>query len=176
MQASAFLPRLQRQFSLALVCFLFALLGACASAPPKPTLGQRQVETLTHLGFSKTDDGWLLVLPDRISFEFGKDDLKPEFSKAIADFASQLLAVDIRQLRVDGYTDNVGARDYNLGLSQRRANIVADTFVANGFATKDIERKGLGPDHPAADNGTPDGRAKNRRVELIVASSTLATP
>jgi outer membrane protein OmpA-like peptidoglycan-associated protein len=176
MQASVFSLRFQRLFLFALALCLCALLAACASAPPKPTLAQRQTETLTRLGFKKVDEGWLMILPDRISFEFGKDDLKPEFRKAIDDFARELLAVEIRQLRVEGHTDNVGAHDYNLALSQRRASAVADAFIANGFVTKDIKREGLGPDHPAADNTTPEGRAQNRRVEIIVVSSVLAAP
>jgi len=183
MQASLDLAVLhpQRRFALALaLACLFAamaLLAGCATTPPPaPTLAQRQAETLTKLGFHKVDDGWLLILPERISFEFNKDDLKPEFHKTITDFAHQLLAVDIRQLRVEGHTDNLGAREYNLALSERRADAVAEAFVAAGFTAKDVERKGLGFTRPAADNGTPEGRAQNRRVEIIVVSSALATP
>ena len=128
---------------LASLLVALAVLAGCASAPPKPTLAQRQRQALTEIGFHKIDDGWLLILPERISFEFNKDALKPEFRKTISDFAHQLLAVDIRQLRVEGHTDNLGAHDYNLTLSQRRADIVADAFVADGFAAKDILRKGL---------------------------------
>jgi len=173
LQADFYLPRLQRLFPLVLA---FCLLAACASAPPKPTLAQRQTEALTHLGFRKVDEGWLLTLPEYISFEFGKDDLKPELRKVIADFARQLLALDIRQLRAEGHTDNLGAYDYNMALSRRRADIVADAFVADGFAARDVVRKGFGPDHPAADNGSPEGRAQNRRVEIIVPSTALAIP
>lgn len=180
MQASPVRVPLRRQprfFALlAALMAAFVLLAGCASAPPKPTLAQRQTETLGKLGFKKVEDGWLLILPERISFEFDKDNLKPEFRKTITDFAQQLLAVDIRQLRVEGHTDNMGARDYNLALSQRRADIVADAFVADGFAAKDVERKGLGFDRPAADNKTPEGRAQNRRVEIIITSSSLAAP
>ncbi len=171
--------RPRRHFAFALACLFaaLALLAGCASAPPKQaTLAERQKETLSKLGFQKIDDGWLLILPERISFEFNKDNLKPEFNKTIADFAHQLLAVDIRELRVEGHTDNVGTREYNQSLSERRADAVADAFVAAGFAAKDVERKGLGFDRPAADNKTPDGRAQNRRVEIIVLSTALAAP
>lgn len=181
MQASFHLiaPNRRRRFTLAFTALIaaFVLLAGCATPPPpKPTLAERQTETLSKLGFKKVDDGWMLILPDRISFEFNKDDLKPEFRKTITSFAHELLSVDIRQLRVEGHTDNVGAPDYNLALSQRRAGVVADAFVAEGFAAKDVERKGLGADHPAADNASPEGRAQNRRVEIIVVSSALAAP
>lgn len=180
MQASSpHIPlRAHRGFISMLASLLVALavLAGCAAAPPKPTLEQRQRQALTEMGFHKVDDGWLLILPERISFEFNKDALKPEFRKTIADFAHQLLSVDIRQLHVEGHTDNLGAHDYNLTLSQRRADIVADAFVADGFAAKDILRKGLGADQPAADNGTTDGRAQNRRVEIIVPSAALSAP
>lgn len=167
-----------RRSLLAIACLLtaFTLFAGCAATPPKPTLAQRQTETLSRLDFKKVEDGWLLILPDRISFEFNKDDLRPEFREKITDFARQLLDVELHQLRVEGHTDNVGARDYNLALSERRAQVVADAFVSSGFAAKDVERRGLGPDHPTADNGTADGRAQNRRVEIIVPSSALAAP
>jgi outer membrane protein OmpA-like peptidoglycan-associated protein len=172
-----FKPRTPVRMYLVGLLAAFALLAGCATPPkPQPTLAQRQNETLTRLGFNKTDDGWMLRLPDRISFEFDKDTLKPEFRKTIADFAHDLLAVDIRQLRIEGHTDNVGAAAYNLTLSQRRANIVAAEFVADGFADKDVQRIGLGAEDPAASNDTADGRAKNRRVEIIVAANALAVP
>jgi outer membrane protein OmpA-like peptidoglycan-associated protein len=149
---------------------LFALLAGCASAPTEQPLNRQQAQMLTALGFKKIDDGWFFSLPNSIYFEFGKDTLKPELHKTIADFAHQLLAVGIHQLRVEGHTDNIGPHDYNTALSRRRADIVAQIFVANGFAAKDILHKGLGPDHPAADNNTSEGRARNRRVEIIVES------
>ena len=179
MQASFdFTPPWTRRRFAALTCLFtaLALLAGCAAPAPKPTLAQRQMETLSRLGFRKVDDGWLLALPDRISFQTDKADIKPGFRKTIEDFAHQLLDVDIRELRIEGHTDNVGAREYNLILSQRRADTVADVFVSAGFAARNVLRKGLGPDRPAAENGSAEGRAQNRRVEIIIPSNALAAP
>lgn len=161
---------------LAIVLLLCAvLLAACASVPQQ-SQRQRQTATLTSLGFTAQPDGdWMMALPEAISFEFDSDVLRPEFIGTVAGYAQQLLAVDIRTLRVEGHTDNVGAEDYNQALSQRRAEAVANVLVDNGFAQRDVERIGMGFSHPAASNDTPEGRQQNRRVELIVHASGLAT-
>ncbi|MBS0589621.1 MAG: OmpA family protein [Proteobacteria bacterium] len=162
--------------TIAVLAGLLILLAGCATPAPKPSLAQRQTQTLTQLGFHPVDDGWMLALPANISFDVDKTDIKPEAHATLRDFARQLLDVDIRQLRTEGHTDNVGPRDYNLTLSQRRAAAVADVFLASGFTAKNVQSKGFGFDHPQADNATEAGRAQNRRVEIIVPSDALATP
>lgn len=142
----------------------------------KPTLASQQAEALTTLGFNKIEDGWKLILPDRVLFRFDKDGLRPELRHSIVDVAHQLLAVQIHQVRVEGHTDNIGAYEYNQDLSLRRANSVADVLVEEGFSRNDVESKGLGPDRPAASNATEEGRAENRRVEIIVLSNMLSAP
>lgn len=151
---------------------LLAMLLALAGCTP--SLATRQTETLTQLGFEPVSEGWQLTLPERISFEFNKADLAPELRGSIADAARQLLAVDIRQLRVAGHSDDIGPREYNLDLSLRRADSVAAVLVAEGFAKADVQSRGYGADQPAADNATEEGRAQNRRVEIIVTSNILA--
>lgn len=72
---------------------------------------------------------------------------------------------DVR-VRVTGHTDSTGARSYNVGLSQSRAEAVVAYLVSRGVAMDRMEAEGLGPDQPIADNGTEEGRQTNRRVEL----------
>ncbi|HEY1075885.1 MAG TPA: OmpA family protein [Fontimonas sp.] len=129
---------------------------------------------MSGLGFKPATEGWQLTLPERLSFEFNKAELAPELRDSLTDSARQLLAVDIKQLRVEGHTDNVGSREYNQELSLRRAESVAAVLIASGFATGNVETEGYGADRPAADNATEEGRAQNRRVEIIVASRMLA--
>lgn len=148
------------------------LLGACAS---RPTVTQ-QTETLTTLGFKKVGDTWKLTLPDRVLFEFDKDDVKPELRKSIVDVADQLLFVNILKVRVEGHTDNVGINEYNQDLSLRRANNVASILVAEGFSAENVESVGYGAERPVSSNTTEEGRAQNRRVEIIVLSDMLSTP
>lgn len=152
-----------------LISAAFTLSG-CAS------LADRQAKTLAGLGFQSVTDGWQLTLPERISFEFNKADLAPELRSSIADAARQLLAVDIDQLRVEGHSDNIGAREYNKELSLRRAQSVAAVLVASGFSSENVVSEGHGAGQPAADNATEEGRAQNRRVEIIVTSGVLAVP
>lgn len=69
---------------------------------------------------------------------------------------------------VNGYTDNTGSEGINIPLSAQRAKIVADYLVARGVAGDHIATVGLGSVNPIASNATPEGRAKNRRVEIVV--------
>lgn len=163
-------------FAVALLLASFAALSGCASVPPSPSLAKQQTETLAKLGFEPVADGWQLTLPERISFEFNKSDLTATVRSAISEAAHQLLAVNIHQLRVEGHTDNIGAREYNQELSLRRANSVAAVLVTEGFAKENVDSQGYGAKQPAADNATEEGRAQNRRVEIIVTSNALATP
>ena len=67
------------------------------------------------------------------------------------------------------YTDRVGNESYNLGLADRRAQAVRDALVQRGVASARISAHGFGKAHPVADNGLADGRAMNRRVEIVIA-------
>ncbi|MGA9333129.1 MAG: OmpA family protein [Rudaea sp.] len=151
-------------------------LSACRHAPvrPGPSAAERQHTTLQALGFVKSDDGWLLNLPDPITFELNKDALKPDMRASIMRTAAELIKANVRHLRIEGHTDNSGPRAYNLALSLRRAQVVAGEFVANGFRAEDIVEKGLGPDNPVTPNDTRDHRATNRCVLIIIPVDALA--
>ena len=104
-----------------------------------------------------------------ILFEFDSDVLRPEADEQIAEMASYVAANPDRSFMVVGHTDNQGAVDYNLGLSQRRAEAVVATLAA----THTIDRTrlipvGVGMAAPIASNATEDGRSQNRRVELVL--------
>lgn len=152
-------------------------LGACTPPPVKPEVvdaGAEQRNALHSLGFAEGDDGWLLNLPEPISFELEHDDLKPSMEQSIAVTAAGLLKANVRRLRIEGHTDNSGPREYNVALSQRRAVAVAHAFAANGFAEHDITAVGLGPDSPPRPNDTRQGRAMNRCVVIIIPVDALA--
>ena len=170
-------PRFRFPAAAALLAGAALLLGACASVPAEPTLRERQTGTLTGLGFhQKEDDDWLLSLPDRIAFGFDQAGLEGDAARQVADIARQLLAVEIRRMRVEGHTDDRGSDAYNQALSLRRAEAVAAALVAGGFADGDVARVGRGSAFPIADNRDDAGRAENRRVELIVPADSLAAP
>jgi outer membrane protein OmpA-like peptidoglycan-associated protein len=155
---------------------LLVLLAACQTVPPEapPPAAAVRVETLRALGFVETDDGWMLSLSVPILFDSNRDELRPETRKAVGDLADSLLRTGIRRVRVEGHTDSYGSRDYNVELSRRRAEAVARELAAHGFAEGAIVRQAWGFEYPAAPNETPDGRALNRRVTIVVLPTELA--
>jgi outer membrane protein OmpA-like peptidoglycan-associated protein len=102
-----------------------------------------------------------------ILFDTGKAAVKPDSAPALEQI-TKLLAQDPRlQLFVVGHTDGVGAAEGNVKLSQDRAAAVVQALVAKGVAAARLKPMGLGPYAPVATNRTDDGRARNRRVELV---------
>jgi outer membrane protein OmpA-like peptidoglycan-associated protein len=102
------------------------------------------------------------------NFDFNKATIKPE-GKVKLDEAAVTMAKnpDIR-VSVEGHTDSIGSDAYNQKLSERRADSVVSYLVSKGIAASRLSAKGYGESKPVADNKTEEGRAKNRRVELIV--------
>ncbi len=110
-----------------------------------------------------------LSLRDMIHFDTAKDTIKAQSNRILDEIASILRAHgEIQKVRVEGHTDSVGSRPYNLDLSQRRANSVVRALVAREVAAARLEAVGYGFDRPVATNATPLGRAKNRRVEFTL--------
>jgi OOP family OmpA-OmpF porin len=103
-----------------------------------------------------------------VHFDFDKATLKPE-AKVILNEAAALLNQHERVvIEVAGHTDSMGSDAYNQGLSERRANSVRDYLVEKGVRASRLTAKGYGESMPVASNDTKEGRAENRRVELIV--------
>jgi len=103
-----------------------------------------------------------------IYFDSGKSELKPESTQAIAEIATLLQGDTALKLYVVGHTDSVGGLESNVKLSQARAAAVVQALVqAHGIAASRLQPFGVGPTAPVASNDTDEGRAKNRRVELV---------
>ena len=112
--------------------------------------------------------GAVMSLPG-ISFETGKAALKPSAQLTLAKLAGIAQVFPAVNLRVEGFTDNVGSAATNQKLSEARAKAVYDFLKAQGVADTRLAFQGLGPASPVADNATADGKAKNRRVEIVAA-------
>ena len=102
-----------------------------------------------------------------VNFDFAKATLKADAAPVVAQIVKLLKDDPSLKLEIDGHTDNVGGHDYNVKLSQDRAAAVVAAIVAQGIAKERLTSGGFGPDKPVADNADPEGRAKNRRVELV---------
>jgi outer membrane protein OmpA-like peptidoglycan-associated protein len=102
-----------------------------------------------------------------IHFDFGKATLRPDAQPILAQVEKLLRDNPALKLSVEGHTDDVGGQDVNLKLSQGRAAAVVGALVKSGIAEDRLRSAGHGADQPIADNATAEGRAKNRRVELV---------
>jgi outer membrane protein OmpA-like peptidoglycan-associated protein len=103
-----------------------------------------------------------------ILFDFDKDTIKPESQPTLAEIAALLKSKPELRLKVIGHTDNQGTANYNLDLSRRRAaNVVAALSRDFGISPERLSAEGAGFSQPIATNDTEEGRAKNRRVELV---------
>jgi outer membrane protein OmpA-like peptidoglycan-associated protein len=106
---------------------------------------------------------------DRLTFDTGKATLQPSSQEQLNNIAEILKAYPVVELKVGGYTDNVGDPKANLKLSQARAETVMAEVVKLGIDQKRLTAEGYGDQHPVADNATEEGRQKNRRVDCRVA-------
>ena len=77
---------------------------------------------------------------------------------------------------MDGYTDSIGSEEYNMKLSEQRAEGVRKYLIGQGIVPDNVLAKGFGKDNPVASNDTAAGRQKNRRVEMVVSGDIIGTP
>lgn len=107
-----------------------------------------------------------VLLNETIEFATGSAEI-PEVSRPRLNLIAQVLAEDGRSVKVLGHTDNVGDAESNRTLSKQRAESVVTYLVAHGVDSGKLAADGLGQDKPVADNGTPEGRQRNRRIEFV---------
>ena len=110
----------------------------------------------------------------KIEFETDKADIKPEFNSEIAKVAEFMKKYPTTTAVIEGHTDNVGTAEYNIKLSQQRADSVVKVLNEKfGIEAARLSAKGYGFSQPIADNATPEGRQKNRRIEALVDCAIL---
>lgn len=103
-----------------------------------------------------------------VTFANNSAKLTGDSAEVLTDMAITLKRYPDLKVEVAGHTDGSGTRAYNLQLSERRANAVRDYLIGQGVDGDNLTAKGYGPDHPLVSNSTREGRAKNRRVELVL--------
>ena len=112
--------------------------------------------------------GLVVTLSGGVLFRSAESTLLSSAKVKLDQVANALLSVRARNLIVEGHTDSQGSESYNQGLSQRRADAVHDYLVQKGYPADRIQSLGRGEGNPIADNASPEGRANNRRVEIII--------
>ena len=148
-------------------------IGAAAGGAIGATLDRQAAElrqSINNPNISVTNNGSFLTvnMPQDLLFAVDSAALRPDLRSDLSAVAQSLLRYPNSRIEVIGHTDNTGSAAYNYDLSQRRANSVAQVLTQNGVPFGRIATIGRGFDQPIASNATPQGRALNRRVEIII--------
>lgn len=141
--------------------------AAIAEAAAARAAMQQLESELTELKAKQTDRGLVITLGD-VLFEFNKAELKNGAARNLAPLVKALKADVEQAVIVEGHTDNIGSKSYNLSLSEKRADSVKAYLVSQGINGARISTEGLGFDFPVATNSSNEGRQQNRRVEIIL--------
>lgn len=165
--------RIRRDCLVTLSTIVLLAVGACQTTPlrapsnDKAAAASRE-DALQHMGFKRTEEGWLYNIGGKILFDTASDALDAESQAVTERLGKGLHALGIDHLRVEGHTDNVGTAQFNMNLSLRRANAVAAALSAYGLPLSAMSVRGMGKERPVVENDTSEGRMQNRRVAVIV--------
>jgi len=136
---------------------------------------QRLAQELKNLQASQTSRGIVLTLDD-VLFDPGKAQLKSGAQRSIDQIAAFLNENPDRHIQIEGFTDSQGPSDYNLELSQSRADAVAAAIIQRGIDAQRVRALGYGEEFPVASNENSGSRQLNRRVEIIVSNGDTTIP
>jgi outer membrane protein OmpA-like peptidoglycan-associated protein len=125
-------------------------------------------EDLEGARIERIGEGIKITFDSGLLFDFDKSDLRPQAQTNIASLARILNKYPDTDIVVEGDTDNTGTEDYNVGLSDRRAQSVASYLMGLDVNGSRISQIGLGESNPVASNATESGRQLNRRVEVAI--------
>lgn len=120
----------------------------------------------TGVEVEREGDVITLNLPDGVTFDFNKTDIKPQFYPALNNIARTVAEYNQTIAEVAGHTDNIGSLAANQTVSDRRAHAVGQYLMGQGVLPARVEMRGYNYQYPVADNSTEQGRAQNRRVEI----------
>lgn len=133
----------------------------------------QSIEGLT-INTYKDDNGreqFRATAQNEILFKFDSYELNENAIKMLTELCSVIIEIPETQIKIIGHTDNIGAENYNLTLSKNRASVVSTFLKGTGILPENIKEEGKGFTKPIADNKTEEGRAKNRRVEILISNA-----
>ncbi|MCE8039206.1 MAG: OmpA family protein [Halomonadaceae bacterium] len=143
-----------------------ALLCADRTPPPQP-VAEPEPEPMPEPEPAPVTEFEPVTLDSGVTFAFDSDEIRPGAYQTLDQVATTLRENPNLRVRIEGHTDSVGSPQYNVGLSERRANSVRNFLVSRGIAENRMTTRGFGEERPVATNDTDEGRAQNRRVEII---------
>ena len=151
-------------------------IGAAGGAVVGNALDRQAAELRQQLdndvGITNTGDRLIVTMPQDILFAVDSFDIRPGLRQDLFSVADSLQRYPDTRVQVVGHTDSDGAASYNQRLSERRADTVANVLLSGGVQASRINAFGRGEDQPVASNLTPEGKAQNRRVEIIIVPTT----
>ena len=128
----------------------------------------RQEMAGTGVDVQRQGDTIRLQAPEAITFQTNSAEIQPQFRRALADIATSVQQYPNTVVRVEGHTDSTGSASYNQDLSLNRAESVTSYLAQSGVSPSRLQAVGYGESRPIATNSTPQGRAQNRRVEILI--------
>ena len=153
-----------------------AVMGGAAGAVIGHRMDEKAKEIEAKLPDAKVErvgEGILVTMPSGLLFDFDSSTLRTASRTDLTNLANTLTDMSDTELMIAGHTDSVGSDDYNMKLSERRAQAAASYLMSRGVSGSRINVKGLGESEPVASNDTAAGRQQNRRVELIVSGEVI---
>jgi outer membrane protein OmpA-like peptidoglycan-associated protein len=157
-----------------------AIIGAAVGGAAGAAIGKymdrqaKELEAIENAQVERVEEGIKIVFESGILFGFDSFALTPDSQKSVMELADILNKYPDTNVVIEGHTDNRGSASYNQGLSERRANSVANYLKTKGVSGDRLTTIGFGFERPVASNDTDQGRAQNRRVEIgITANETL---
>lgn len=151
-----------------------AIIGAAVGGAGGAAIGKymdkqaKELEAIEAAEVERVGEGIKLTFESGILYGFDSYELTPASQESVMELARILNEYPDTNVMVEGHTDNKGSADYNKGLSERRANSVANYLKMQGVDGTRITTRGLGLESPLESNDTEAGRAKNRRVEIAI--------
>jgi outer membrane protein OmpA-like peptidoglycan-associated protein len=127
-----------------------------------------QADLAKLAAIKEEERGLVITLSGSVLFASNQSALLPAALDRLNKVADALLMTKERNLTVEGFTDSQGSYDYNMVLSQKRADVVRSYLISRGYPSNLIQANGIGEERPVADNNSVEGRANNRRVEIVI--------
>jgi outer membrane protein OmpA-like peptidoglycan-associated protein len=139
----------------------------------KTQLRERLRQQLNMILETRETQRGLIVNINDVLFDFNQYTLKPGAREKLAKVSGILLAYPGLKIQLEGHTDSIGTDDYNMKLSQQRADSVRSYLVSQGVTTDSVTATGFGKADPVATNDTAAGRQQNRRVDMVVSGTPI---